>query len=118
MAVLPLGRLLFSMSLPLMVSLLVQSLYNIVDGIFVARISEDALTATSLAYPIQLLMVAVSVGTGVGVNALISQKLGAKEHEKANHAATTGLILALCCAAVFCHSRHFLPYLFRCLFHR
>ncbi len=101
MAVLPLGRLLFSMSLPLMVSLLVQSLYNIVDGIFVARISEDALTATSLAYPIQLLMVAISVGTGVGVNALISQKLGAKKYDEANQAATTGLILAFGCAAVF-----------------
>ncbi len=116
MAVLPLGRLLFSMSLPLMVSLLVQSLYNIVDSIFVARISEDALTATSLAYPIQLLMVAVSVGTGVGVNALISQKLGAKEYEKANHAATTGLILAFCCAAVFVILGIFCPTYFAAFF--
>lgn len=97
----PMGKLVFTMSLPLMVSLLVQSLYNIVDGIFVAKISEDALTATSLAYPVQILMVAVSVGTGVGVNALISRLLGAKEHEKANLIATTGLILSLICTAVF-----------------
>lgn len=101
MAVMPMGKLVFSMSLPLMVSLLVQSLYNIVDGIFVAQISEDALTATSLAYPIQILMVAVSVGTGVGVNALISRLLGAGQREEANSIATTGLILSLICTAVF-----------------
>lgn len=101
MAVMPMGKLVFSMSLPLMISLLVQSLYNIVDGIFVARISEDALTATSLAYPIQLLMVAVSVGTGVGVNALIARKLGAKQHDEANQVATTGLVLSVICAVIF-----------------
>lgn len=97
----PMGKLVFSMSLPLMISLLVQSLYNIVDGIFVARISEDALTATSLAYPIQLLMIAVSVGTGVGVNALIARKLGAKQHDEANQVATTGLVLSVICAVIF-----------------
>lgn len=101
MAVMPIGKLVFTMSLPLMASLLVQSLYNIVDGIFVARISEKALTATSLAYPIQILMVAVSVGTGVGVNALISRLLGAKKNEEANSIATTGLILALICTVIF-----------------
>lgn len=101
MAVMPMGKLVFSMSLPLMISLLVQSLYNIVDGIFVARISEDALTATSLAYPIQLLMIAVSVGTGVGVNALIARKLGAKQHDEANQVATTGLVLSVICAVIF-----------------
>lgn len=101
MAVMPMGKLVFSMSLPLMISLLVQSLYNIVDGIFVARISEDAFTATSLAYPVQILMVAVSVGTGVGVNALISRKIGAKQYEEANQAATTGLILSLLCTLLF-----------------
>lgn len=95
------GKLVLTMSLPLMVSLLVQSLYNIVDGIFVARISEDAFTATSLAYPIQLLMIAVSVGTGVGVNALISRKIGAKRYDEANQLATTGLLLALACTLVF-----------------
>ena len=101
MAVMPMGKLVFTMSLPLMISLLVQSLYNIVDGIFVARISEKALTATSLAYPIQILMVAVSVGTGVGVNALISRLLGARKHEEANCIATTGLVLSLICTAIF-----------------
>lgn len=101
MAVMPMGQLVFSMSLPLMISLLVQSLYNIVDGIFVARLSEGALTATSLAYPMQLLMVAVSVGTGVGVNSLISRRLGAKRFEEANQAATTGLVLSLICTVIF-----------------
>lgn len=101
MAVMPMGKLMFTMSLPLMISLLVQSLYNIVDGIFVARLSEDALTATSLAYPVQILMVAVSVGTGVGVNALISRELGAKRQEAVNQTATTGLLLAFACTLVF-----------------
>lgn len=101
MAVMPMGRLVFSMSLPLMISLLVQSFYNIVDGIYVARLSEEALTATSLAYPVQLLMIAVSVGTGVGANALISRELGAKRFEEANQAATTGLFLSLCCTVFF-----------------
>ena len=97
----PVGKLVFTMSLPLMASLLVQSLYNIVDGIFVARLSEKALTATSLAYPLQILMVAASVGTGVGVNALISRLLGAKKHEEADKIATTGLILAFICTLIF-----------------
>lgn len=101
MAVMPMRQLVFTMSLPLMISLLVQSLYNIVDGIFVARISEDALTATSLAYPMQILMVAVSVGTGVGVNALIARLVGAKQYEQANQIATTGLLLSFACTAVF-----------------
>lgn len=101
MAVMPMGKLVFSMSLPLMISLLVQSLYNIVDGIFVARISENALTATSLAYPIQVLMIAVSVGTGVGVNALISRQIGAKQKEAANQTAVTGLVISVICAAFF-----------------
>lgn len=101
MAVMPMGRLVITMALPLMVSLLVQSLYNIVDGIFVARISENALTATSLAFPVQILMIAVAVGTGVGSNALISQKFGAKQYDEANRAATTGLFLAAVSSLVF-----------------
>lgn len=101
MAVMPMGRLIFSMSLPLMVSLLVQSLYNIVDGIFVARISEQALTATSLAMPFQLLMIAASVGTSVGLNALLSRLLGAGKYEEANKAATTGMLLGLLFTAFF-----------------
>lgn len=101
MGKMPVGKLVFTMSLPLMASLLVQSLYNIVDGIFVARLSEKALTATSLVYPLQILMVAASVGTGVGVNALISRLLGAKKHEEADKIATTGLILAFICTLIF-----------------
>ncbi len=101
MAVMPMGRLAVTMALPLVVSLLVQSLYSIVDGIFVARISEDALTATSLAFPIQMLMISVGIGTGVGINALLSRKLGQKKYEEANEVATTGLLLAGISAAVF-----------------
>ena len=81
----PVGRLVVGMSLPLMFSLLVQSLYNIVDSIVVARLSENALTATLLAYPVQILMVAVAVGSGVGVNLnlLLSRTFGAKKYEEA-----------------------------------
>lgn len=101
MGVMPVPKLVITMAIPLMLSLLVQSLYNIVDGIFVAQISEDALTATSLAYPVQLLMVAVSVGTGVGVNALIARMLGAGRHEEANQAVTVGLALSLISTVFF-----------------
>lgn len=91
----PVPKLVVTMALPLMLSLLVQSLYNIVDGIFVGRISEEAFAATSLAYPVQLMMVAVSVGTGVGVNAAVSRMVGAKRFGDANRAATTGLLLSI-----------------------
>ena len=97
----PMLQLVINMSLPLMVSLLVQSLYNIVDSIFVARLSEQALTATSLAFPVQLLMIAVGVGTSVGVNALLSRNLGAKDEEMVRKTASTGVILALLSAGVF-----------------
>ena len=98
MGVMPVGRLLMSMSLPIMVSMLIQALYNIVDSMFVARISEDALTAVSLAFPIQNLMIAVATGTGVGMNALLSKALGAKDFDRANRAATNGLfVLVLSC---------------------
>jgi len=95
MGILPVPGLVISMSLPIMVSMLVQSLYNIVDSIFVAKISEEALTATSIAYSAQMLQIAVAVGTGVGMNALVSQQLGAKRFQEANEAATTGLYLSL-----------------------
>ena len=75
MGTMPVKKLLITMSLPMMASMLVQALYNIVDSIFVSRISEDALTAVSLAFPIQTLMIAVAGGTGVGVNALLSRSL-------------------------------------------
>ncbi|MGN0998480.1 MAG: MATE family efflux transporter [Faecousia sp.] len=101
MGTMPVSKLVITMALPLMLSLLVQSLYNIVDGIFVGRISEEAFAATSLAFPVQLLMVAVSVGTGVGVNAVVSRMVGAKRYDEANRAATTGLILSMISCLVF-----------------
>ena len=90
----PVGKLMMSMSLPIMISMLVQALYNIVDSVFVAKISEDALTAVSLAFPIQTLMIAVGAGTGVGINALLSKSLGEKNFERANRAANNGVFLA------------------------
>jgi putative MATE family efflux protein len=101
MAVMPMTKLVLTMSLPLMLSLLIQSLYNIVDSIFVAKLSEDALTATSLAFPMQMLMIAVGVGTGVGVNAVLSKNIGAGNKEKVENAATTGVVLSLISTLVF-----------------
>ena len=95
MGVQPIGKLIISMSVPMMISMLVLALYNIVDSIFVSRIGEDALTAVSLAFPIQNLMIAVSTGTGVGINAFVSKYLGAKEYEKANSIANNGIYLAI-----------------------
>lgn len=101
MGVRPVLPLLLSMAFPPMFSMLIQSLYNIVDSIFIARFSEDALTAVSLAFPIQNLILAVSVGTGVGVNSLIARKLGERRREEANRAAAQGLLLALISALCF-----------------
>ena len=101
MGVMPVGKLLVNMSTPMMLSMLTQALYNIVDSIFVAMISEDALTAVSLAFPLQTLMIAFGIGTGVGVNALVSRYLGAKKFEKANEIATTGVRLSLITYVVF-----------------
>lgn len=95
MGVMPVNRLLISMSLPMMVSMLVQALYNIVDSMFVARLSENALTAVSLAFPAQSLMIAVGTGTGVGINALLSKSLGEKNFELANKTADNGVFLAV-----------------------
>ena len=95
LAEMPIRPLLYTMAVPLMLSLLVQSLYNIVDSIFVARLSETALTAASLGYSIQFLMIAVGVGTEVGLNALLSRKIGEHKPEEACRAATTGLFLML-----------------------
>ena len=94
-------KLVADMSLPLMFSLLIQSLYNIVDGIFVAQLSEDALTATSLAFPVHILMIAVGVGTSVGVNSLLSRSIGAKNDEITNKTAATGVVLACISTVVF-----------------
>lgn len=101
MGVMPINKLLLSMSLPMMASMLVQALYNIVDSMFVAQLSENALTAVSLAFPAQNLMIAVGTGTGVGVNALISRSLGEKNKERANLIANNGLILYLISGIVF-----------------
>ena len=101
MGIMPVPRLLISMSLPMMLSMLVQALYNIVDSMFVAKLSEDALTAVSLAFPIQTLMIAVASGTGVGINALLSRNLGEKDYNGANNAARNGLFLAVVSCIVF-----------------
>ncbi len=101
MGVMPVNRLLINMSLPMMISMLVQALYNIVDSIFVSRINENALTAVSLAFPIQSLMIAVGTGTGVGINALLSRSLGEKDTERANKAAANGVFLSLMSYALF-----------------
>ena len=101
MGVMPIDKLLISMSLPMMISMLVQALYNIVDSIFVSRINEYALRAVSLAFPVQSLMIAVSVGTAVGLNAFLSKTLGEKEYEKANTIAVNGIFIALISYVVF-----------------
>ena len=89
----PMMKLIISMSLPAMLSMLVQALYNSVDSMFVSWYSQSALTAVSLAFPIQMLMISVGVGTGVGINSLVSRRLGEQKQEEADHAATHGLIL-------------------------
>ena len=92
----PVGKLVFNMSLPMMISMLVQALYNIVDSIFVAKLSENALTAVSLAFPLQTLLIAVATGTGVGMNALLSKSLGEHNFKKANKIAdNTAFIYAI-----------------------
>ncbi len=101
MGVMPVNKLLITMALPMIISMLVQAMYNIVDSIFVSRICEDALTAVSLAFPMQNLMIAVASGTGVGMNALLSRSLGEKNQESANAAAKHGIFLALCSYLVF-----------------
>ena len=95
MGILPINRLLLGMSLPIMASMLVQALYNVVDSIFVSRISENALTAVSLAFPIQSIMIALGGGMGVGVNAILSKSLGEKDYENVNKAAMNGIFLSL-----------------------
>ena len=112
MGVMPLNRLLISMSVPMMISMLVQALYNIVDSMFVAQLSENALTAVSLAFPAQNLMIAVATPTGVGVNAALSRTLGEKHFERANTIADHALFLAALSYVVFalfglCFARQF-----------
>ena len=101
MGVMPIAPLLAGMAVPMMISMLVQALYNIVDSVFVARISQDALNAVSLAFPLQNLMIAVGGGTGVGMNALLSRSLGEKDQAQADRAANTGIFLFLLSAVIF-----------------
>ena len=101
MGTMPVRRLLISMSLPMIISMLVQALYNIVDSVFVSMINQAALTAVSMAFPIQNLLIAVSAGTCVGVNALLSRSLGEKNAKNANLAAANGLFLAFLSFLVF-----------------
>ena len=95
MGTMPVGRLLFSMATPMIISMLVQALYNIVDSIFVARLSEDALNAVGLAFSAQNLMIGIATGTGVGINALLAKSLGEKKFEDANKIAANGVMLSL-----------------------
>ncbi len=101
MGVMPIDKLLLSMSLPMMISMLVQALYNIVDSIFVSQINEYALRAVSLAFPVQSLMIAVAVGTAVGINAFVSKSLGEKDFEKANLIANNGIFIEMISYVVF-----------------
>lgn len=101
MGVMPVNKLLLNMSLPMMVSMLVQALYNIVDSIFVAKLSENALTAVSLAFPIQTLLIALGTGTGVGVNSLLSKQLGEKDFKQVSKTAMNGIFLAVMSYIVF-----------------
>lgn len=97
----PVGRLLASMSLPAMLSMFVQSMYNVVDSFFVAKLGQDALTAVSIAFPMQLLTLAFAIGVGIGTNSIIARKLGEGKVEEATASARTGLFLAIVNAVIF-----------------
>ena len=101
MGVMPVGKLLANMALPMIISMLVQALYNVVDSIYVSQVSESAVTALSLAFPVQNLQVGFAVGIGVGVNSLLSKSLGEKNQEAANRAAGNGMVLMFIAAALF-----------------
>ena len=95
MGVLPVKQLIVSMSIPMMISMLVQALYNIVDSMFVSHVSEESLTAVTLAFPLQMMIISVGSGTGVGINAILSKALGEKKQKRANKAANNGILLAI-----------------------
>ena len=101
MGVMPIGKLLFNMALPIVIAMLVQALYNVVDSIYVSRISESAVTALSLAFPVQNIQIGFGTGIGVGVNALLSKSLGEGDQKTANRAAGNGLFLVLLVTAAF-----------------
>ena len=101
MGVMPVGKLLFNMALPMIIAMLVQALYNVVDSIFVSQISSNAVTALSLAFPVQNILIGFATGVGVGVNSLLSKSLGEGNQKAANRAAGNGIFLALCATALF-----------------
>ena len=101
MGVMPVGKLLVNMALPMIISMLVQALYNVVDSIYVSRISESAVTALSLAFPVQNMQIGFAVGIGVGVNALLSKSLGQRDQEAANRTAGNGVVLMCICTVIF-----------------
>jgi putative MATE family efflux protein len=101
MGVLPVKKLLFTMSIPPMLSMLLNSLYNIVDSVFVSMVSQDALTAVSLVFPVQMLMIAINVGLGIGLSSVISRRLGEGSRGKADSTAAHGFILTACCAVIY-----------------
>ena len=102
MGTMPIGKLLANMAIPMMVSMLVQAFYNVVDSVYVSQLNENALSAISLAFPLQNLMIAFGSGTAVGTNALLSRALGAKRHALVDRAANTSIFLMFCNFAVFC----------------
>ena len=97
----PIGRLLISMSIPMMISFFIQALYNMVDSMFVARISENALTAVSIAFPLQQIITAIGVGTGVAVNALVPRSTGQGQKDKALRIANVAVVLSFCYTILF-----------------
>ena len=101
MGVMPVGKLLVNMALPMIISMLVQALYNVVDSIYVSRVSESAVTALSLAFPVQNLQIGFAVGIGVGINSMLSKSLGEQNQEAANKVAGNGMILMFVIAAAF-----------------
>ncbi|MCQ2432349.1 MAG: MATE family efflux transporter, partial [Clostridia bacterium] len=101
MGYMPMGKLVFTMSLPMIISMLVQACYNVIDSIYISRFSEDALAAVSYAFPAQNLMIGFATGVGVGVNALLSKSLGEKNYARANRSAGNGLLLSACSYLLF-----------------
>ena len=101
MGTMPVRKLLVSMAWPAILSMTINALYNVVDSIFVAKISEDALTAVSLAFPMQSLMIAAATGMGVGINSLLSRSLGQKNFERANKAAVNGIFIEMLASVIF-----------------
>ena len=101
MGTMPVGKLLLNMAMPMIISMLVQALYNIVDSVYVSQISKSAVTAMGLAYPVQNIQIGFATGIGVGVNSLLSKSLGEGNWERANRTAGNGIFLALCASAIF-----------------